>query len=103
MTTPPAEVRLTDETIAYMEKIMEKAVQSGLSKAMTNENAEAFWAAGFKVLQQQAAQHTGRFVLGGLAGLARKVLVFAFLGSIVYMIGGWSLLAKFWQSMFGGS
>lgn len=102
MSTPPAEVRLTDETLAYMEKLMEKAVQSGLSKAMTEENAEAFWAAGFKVLQEQAAQHTGRFVLGGLAGLARKVMVFLFLGWVVYMIGGWALLAKFWHALFGG-
>lgn len=102
MSTPPAEVRLTDETLTYMERLMEKAVQQGLSKAMTDENAEAFWAAGFKVLQEQAAKHTGRFVLGGLAGLARKLLVFAFLGSIVYMVGGWALLAKFWHALFGG-
>lgn len=103
MSTPPAEVRLTDETLTYMEKLMQKAVQDGLTKAMTEQNAEAFWTAGFKVLQEQAARHTGRFVLGGMVGLFRKLLVFAFLGSIVYMIGGWTLLAKFWQSLFGGN
>lgn len=98
----PAEVRLTEETITYLEQRMRVAVSEGIKGAMTEQTAEAFWAAGFKVLQEQAAKHTGRFVLGGLWGLARKVMVFMLLGWIVYMIGGWALLAKFWHALFGG-
>lgn len=98
----PAEVRLTDETIAYLKEEIKNAVSDGIKGAMTEQTAEAFWAAGFKVLQEQAARHTGRFVLGGLWGAVRKVAVFLVLGWIVYMVGGWSLLAKFWHALMGG-
>lgn len=61
-----AEVRLTDKTIAYLEKRIASAVGSGLKSAMTEDTAAAFLAAGLSVLQKQATQHAGRFVLGGL-------------------------------------
>lgn len=99
---PPAEVRLTEETIKYLEQKMANAVQAGIQGAINEKTAEAFWAAGFKVLQTQASQHTGRFVLGGMWSLLNRVAVFLVLGGVVYAIGGWSALATLGKAIFGG-
>lgn len=96
----PAEVRLTDETIAYMEERIAAAVGSGIKSAMTEDTAAAFWAAGLSVLQKQATQHAGRFVLGGLVGVVRKLGLFLTLGGIVYAMGGWSALAALFKVLF---
>lgn len=96
-----AEVRLTDETIAYLEQRIAAAVGSGIKSAMTEETATAFWAAGLNALQKQATQHAGRFVLGGLWGLARKASLFVMLGGIVYALGGWAALAALAKTIFG--
>ena len=42
----PAEVRLTDETIEYLETRIASAVGSGIKSAMTEDTAAAFWMAG---------------------------------------------------------
>lgn len=99
------EVRLTEETIEYLEERIASAVGAGLKNAMTEDTAAAFWAAGLSVLQKQAAQHAGRFVLGGLLGLVRKLGLFLTLGGIVYAVGGWAALAALFKILFqsGGS
>lgn len=94
------EVRLTDETIQYLRQEIAVAVGQGLKSAMTEDTAAAFWAAGLSVLQKQAAQHAGRFVLGGLLGLVRKLGLFLTLGGIVYALGGWSALAALFKVLF---
>lgn len=99
--SPPAEVRLTDETIEYLESRIASAVGSGIKNAMTEDTAAAFWLAGLTVLQKHATQHAGRFVLGGLWGLLRKLSLFFTLGGIVYALGGWSALAAFFKAVFG--
>lgn len=96
----PSEVRLTEETGAWLESKMAAAVREGIKGAMTEETAAAFWAAGLTVLQKQATQHAGRFVLGGLWGLFRKVSLFFALGGIVYAIGGWAALATLFKALF---
>lgn len=96
----PAEVRLTDETIDYIEAKMQRAVEQALQKALTEETARAFWAAGLGVLRSQATQQAGRMVLGGLRGLLGRGAMFLLLGSIVYAIGGWALLAKLAKALF---
>lgn len=103
-TSPPpaAEVRLKDETIAYLEEKMAKAVAEGIAAAINEQTAEAFWSAGLNVLQKQAQQHAGRFVIGGLWGLARKLGLFLMLGGIVYAVGGWSALAGLAKTIFSG-
>lgn len=100
-TSPPAEVRLTDETVEYLEARIASAVQSGIKNAMTEDTAAAFWSAGLQVLQRQASAHAGRFVLGGLWGLLRKTSLFFLLGGVVYALGGWSALAMFFKAIFG--
>ena len=96
----PVEVRLTKETLDYLDKRIEVAVQSGIQSAMTEDTAKLFWSAGLSVLQDQASTHAGRFVLGGLWGLVRKVSMFLILGGIVYAIGGWAALLKLWHVIF---
>ncbi|WP_343735274.1 hypothetical protein [Acidovorax sp.] len=96
----PSEVRLTDATIDYLEEKMKAAVAEGIKSAMTEDTAKAFWGAGLTVLQKQATQHAGRFVLGGLWGLLRKASLFMALGGIVYAIGGWAALATLFKALF---
>ena len=97
----PAEVRLTDETIEYLETRIASAVGSGIKSAMTEDTAAAYWMAGLTVLQRHATQHAGRFVLGGLWGLLRKASLFMMLGGLVYALGGWSALAALFKAIFG--
>lgn len=98
---PVAEVRLTDETIAYLEVRIAAAVGHGIKTAITEETAVAFWSAGLAALQKQATEHAGRFVLGGIWGLARKASLFFLLGGIVYAVGGWAALAALAKTIFG--
>lgn len=96
------EVRLTDETIDYLEQRLTAALTKAVKSSIDEEAAKEFWGAGLKVLREQATEHTGRFVLGGLWGLARKLGMFLALGGVVYAIGGWSALAKLWSVIFTG-
>lgn len=98
---PVAEVRLTDETIAYLEERIAAAVGDGIKTAITEDTAVAFWSAGLAALQKQATQHAGRFVLGGIWGLLRKASLFFMLGGIVYAVGGWAALAALAKTIFG--
>lgn len=99
----PAEVRLTDETISYLKEEISSAVRIGIQSAINEETAAAFWKAGFNVLQDQATRHAGRFVIGGLAGIFKKIGLFLFLGTVVYTMGGWAALAKLWHVLWSAS
>lgn len=99
----PDEVRLTNETLIHLETRIAAAVNKGISDAMNDENAEKFWSAGAKVFRKQATEHTGKFVIGGLMGLVRKVGLFVVLGGIVYAFGGWGALATLFKTLFYGS
>ena len=96
-----AEVRLTRETVDYIEGRMAEAVRAGITAAMNETNAEAFWAAGLSVLQKRANEHAGRFVIGSLWELARKAAAFVLLGGIVYAVGGWQALAGLAKLLVG--
>ena len=97
---PPETVRLTDTTLAHLESLMSKSVQNGIREALDEDAAERFWAAGLIVLQRQATDHAGRFVIGGLWGLIRKASMFLVLGGVVYAIGGWGALAGLFKTIF---
>lgn len=96
----PIEVRLTPETLDYLDKRVSQAVRDGISSSFNEENAKLFWTAGLNLLQEQASTHAGRFVLGGLWGLLRKLSMFLLLGGIVYAVGGWTALLKLWNVLF---
>ena len=95
------QVSLTESALQEISERVSTAVREGIKGAMTEETAAAFWAAGLAVLQKQATQHAGRFVLGGLWGLARKASLFFMLGGIVYALGGWAALAALAKTIFG--
>lgn len=67
---------------------------------LTEEAAKKFWLAGLEVLQEQAQNHAGRFVLGSLSAMFRKVTIFVLVGGLVYAIGGWSALAGLFKTLF---
>lgn len=95
-----AEVRLSEDTVRYLEARMTASVAKGMCDAMTEEAAAAFWRAGLSVLQKSASDHAGRFVIGSLWGLARKLATFMMLGGLVYAVGGWSALATIAKTIF---
>jgi len=95
-----AEVRLTDETIQYLEEKFANAVREGIAAAITEDTAEKFWGAGLTVLQKQAAAHTGRFVIGSLWGVVRRIAFFLLIGGLVYAFGGWGALAALFKALF---
>ena len=97
---PPDTVRLTDKTLAHLETLMAASVRRAIHEALTEEAAERFWGAGLRVLQRQATDHAGRFVIGGLWGLIRRASMFLVLGGVVYAIGGWSALAGLAKTIF---
>ena len=96
------EVRLTPHTREQIKQVVADGVRDGISSALNEETAEKFWAAGLSALQKRANEHAGRFVLGGLWGLTRKLLVFFMLGGIVYALGGWQALAGLWKVLGKG-
>ena len=81
---------------------MRDAVREGIAAAMTDENAERFWSKGLEVLQRQATQRTGQFVLGGLTQVAKKLLWVGLFMLAVYSIGGWTLLKSVWAAILKG-
>ena len=87
----PAEVRLTDETGAWLEEKMAAAVREGIKAAMTEETAAAFWAAGLTVLQKSATQRAGRFVLPWLADSERGWFCSEALGAALRCPEPWRL------------
>lgn len=95
------QVSLTESALQEISERVSTAVREGIKGAMTEETAAAFWAAGLAVLQKQATQHAGRFVLGGLWGMARKASLFFMLGGIVYAMGGWAALAALAKTISG--
>ena len=94
------QVSLTESALQEISERVSTAVREGIKGVMTEETAAAFWAAGLAVLQKQATQHAGRFVLGGFMVLTRKASMFLLLGGIFYAIGGWAGLALLFKSLF---
>jgi hypothetical protein len=77
------------------------AVAEGITAAMTDSAAERFWNTGLEVLQRQAKQKAGGFLLEGVATAAKKALWIAVLVGIAYSIGGWTLLKAVWAAIKG--
>lgn len=91
--TPQADVRLREETLQHMRDLMRDAVREGLRESVDDETIERFWAGALRILQRQATERAGRFVLGGVVGLLRRGALFVMLGWLVYALGGWTALA----------
>lgn len=80
---------------------IKQAVREVISEEiLTEEAAKKFWLAGLEVLQEQAQNHAGRFVLGSLSAMFRKITIFVLIGGLVYAVGGWSALAGLFKTLF---
>ena len=99
---PVQEVRLRQETLDHLEEKIAQAVRKGIKGAANEETAAAFWGAGIDLLRKQATERAGQAVIGGLWGLMQRVMLFLFLGGLVYSVGGWSALATLFKTVFGG-
>lgn len=99
---PVQEVRLRQETLDHLEEKIAQAVRKGIKGAANEETAAAFWGAGIDLLRKQATERAGQAVIGGLWGLMQRVMLFLFLGGLVYSVGGWSALAALFKTVFGG-
>lgn len=79
-----------------------EAVRDGIADAMTDDNAERFWAKGLEVLQRQATEKTGEFVLDGLSALAKRLTWVGLLLLAFFMLGGWPALKAGWALVIKG-
>lgn len=91
---------LTEESrlllAAMLRDEMRVAVSEGIESVLTSE---LMWAKVFEVLQKQATERTGRWVLGGLTTMAKKAVWLSVFALMVYSIGGWALLKTVWTAM----
>ena len=97
---------LTDESrvllAAILREEMRIAVAEGIAAAMTDEAAERFWNKGLEVLQRQAKQRAGGFLLDGLITAGKKLLWIGLFVVVAYSIGGWTLLKAVWAAISKG-
>lgn len=90
---------LTDFMRMELRDELRIAVAEGIAAAMSDENAERFWMTGMEVLQRQATERTGRFVLGGLTAVAKRALWVGIVALAIYSVGGWQLLKTVWAAI----
>lgn len=100
------QVALTEESRQVLQAVlredMGKAFEAGLSKAMTSDNARMFVRAMLTEAQTMATEKTGQVVGNAVVALLKRGLLFVFLGSIVYALGGWSALAALGKFLKAG-
>lgn len=92
-----------DELVKKIREANAESIAEALNSALTDDVAVRFWSAGLRAIQTHAAEHTGRFILGGVWAVAQKLLLFVTIGSLIYAIGGWAALAKLWHAFFGAN
>lgn len=94
---------LTEESrlllAAMLRDEMRIAVAEGIAAAMTDEAAERFWSTGLELLQRQAKEKAGSFLLDGFLAAAKKLLWVAVFMVAVYSLGGWALLKAVWAAV----
>lgn len=94
---------LTEESrlllAAMLRDEMRVAVAEGIAAALTDENAERFWSKGLEVLQRQAREQTGRFVLDGITAVVKRALWIGLFVVVAYSMGGWSLVKTVWAAV----
>jgi hypothetical protein len=95
---------LTEESrlmlAALLRGEMRVAVAEGIEAVLTDEKV---WAKVFMVLQQQATERTGQFVLGGITAIFKKALWIGTFALIAYSIGGWTLVKTIWAALIKGA
>lgn len=74
------------------------AVRDGIAAALADP---ATWAAAAGGIRASTEHHAGRWMLGAVGVVLRKVLLFVGAGLLVYSIGGWSALSAAWKVIWG--
>ena len=102
--TPPTqpEVRLAPETIDYLEQKMRGAVREGIREVMTEDAARAFFNTGLQVLREQAAAHTGRFVLSSLWTVTKWLAIAVIVAAVLWSVGGGTLVKAVGKAVLSG-
>lgn len=94
---------ITDESRVLLADLIEErmriAVAEGIEAVLTSEK---MWTKVFAVLQKQARERTGNFVLGGLATALRRLVWIGAFALIAYGVGGWALVKAAWAAMNRG-
>jgi hypothetical protein len=98
-----AQQALTDESrvllAALLRDEMRVAVAEGIGAALTDEAAERFWAKGLEVLQRQAKQKAGGFLLAGVIAASKRLMWIGVFLMIAWSVGGWTLLKTVWAAI----
>lgn len=91
---------LTEESrillAAMLRDEMRVAVAEGIASVLTSEE---MWAKVFVVLQKQATERTGRWVLGGITTMLKKAFWVCLFALMAYSMGGWALVKIVWASL----
>ena len=91
---------LPPELAAHIRTEVKQALNEWVKESLfTQENMELLWTSAFHVLQDNAAEHTGKFIFSSIGTVLRKLSVFILLGAFVYAAGGWSALVTFVRSL----
>ena len=82
-----------------MREAMGEALVQALPKALPATAKElvrdpAFWAAANEGIQEHVSNKAGGWIMKSVWGLLSRIGLFLVLGSFVYAIGGWALVAK---------
>lgn len=91
------QVAITEESRQLLQAVlreeMSAAVRKGIEEAMTEAAAREFARVFMDQMQAQATTRIDNWSGGLVRLMFRKVMFFAFMGSIVYSVGGWGALA----------
>lgn len=97
---------LTEESRLLLAAIvrdeMRVAIAEGISAAMTDAAAERFWSKGMEVLQRQAKEKAGDFLVDGVTTAAKRLLWVGVFALVVYSVGGWTLVKSVWSAVVKG-
>lgn len=86
------------ENIQLTSDDMRKAMSEAIREVLADKQAiTAFWSAAFEQVQEHATVQTGRWVIDGVRTIISKVSLVIAAGLLIYSLGGWSALMRFWH------
>lgn len=74
------------------------AVRDGITAALSDP---ATWAAAVSGMRASTEEHAGKWMVGAVWAVIRKLALFTMAGLVVYSIGGWSALSALWKTIWG--
>lgn len=83
---------------ALTPKQVADAVRDGITAALADP---ATWAAAMGGMRASTEEHAGRWMVGAVWSVVRKLALFTLAGLVVYSVGGWSALTALWKAVWG--